>query len=335
MADTKLTGLTEISTLAIDDQLYIVDKSDTTDDAAGSSRRVQVDRLGGFVNPGICTGRLPVETGVQVSTTDQTAKTSVFFTPYNGNRIAVFDGTRWELYTFSQLTLALGTLTNAKNYDVFIFDNSGTLTLELSAAWTNDTTRADALTTQDGVQVKSGATTRRYLGTIRTTSTTTTEDSLVKRFVYNQSNRIPRKLFVKETTNSWTYAVADTWRQARASTANQVELVVGLREEPISLKLTVAAVQQNGAGNYCCTSIGEDSTTTPHTEAGIGLAISNSASAIAVPGATILEVMPSAIGYHKYCWLELTGPGGTGTFYSESGGSPELRRSVLCGFVHQ
>ena len=40
MSDTKLTGLTELTAPADDDWLYLVDKSDTTDDAAGSSRKV-------------------------------------------------------------------------------------------------------------------------------------------------------------------------------------------------------------------------------------------------------------------------------------------------------
>ena len=46
MADSKLTGLTELAAdPAEDDWLYIVDRSDTTDDAAGSSKKIEVNRL--------------------------------------------------------------------------------------------------------------------------------------------------------------------------------------------------------------------------------------------------------------------------------------------------
>lgn len=45
MADTKLTGLTELTSVALDDWVYVVDKSDTTDDAEGSSRKVSVPNL--------------------------------------------------------------------------------------------------------------------------------------------------------------------------------------------------------------------------------------------------------------------------------------------------
>ncbi len=206
MADQKLTALTELSVPALEDLLYGVD------DPAGTPASVKLSlaRVGGLLLAPICQGRLTLESGVPVSITDQTAKTSVYFTPFNGNRIAVYDGTRWKLYAFSELTLALGTITSGKNYDVFVYDNAGTLTLELSAAWTNDSTRADAITTQDGIHVKNGATTRRLLGTIRTTSTTTTEDSKAKRFVSNLYNRLRRSLYIS-STSSHTYN-STTWR---------------------------------------------------------------------------------------------------------------------------
>lgn len=45
MADTKLTSLTELAATPADgDMLYVVDVSDTTDDAAGSSRKIQAKR---------------------------------------------------------------------------------------------------------------------------------------------------------------------------------------------------------------------------------------------------------------------------------------------------
>jgi len=191
MADSRLTALSETSVIALDDPLYTVDVSDTTDDPAGSSRKITSQRLLGLLNT-VCQGRLTVESGVAVSTSDQTGKSNLYFTPYRGNKVALYDGSRWKLYAFSEVSLSLTSLTSGKNYDVFLYDNSGTLTLELSAAWTNNTTRADALSTQDGVTVKSGAATRRWLGTIRTTGATTTEDSATKRFVANAYNWQPR-----------------------------------------------------------------------------------------------------------------------------------------------
>ncbi|MBI3273339.1 MAG: hypothetical protein HYZ53_30400, partial [Planctomycetes bacterium] len=142
---------------------------------------------------GVCEGRLTLTSGTPVTTADVTAAGTLFFTPYKGNRVALHDGSAWSVSTFTERSLSL-TLTSGKNYDVFLFDNAGTLTLELSAAWTNDTTRADALAVQDGVYVKSGATTRRYLGTLRASAANQTEDSKTKRFVWNYYNRTHRAL---------------------------------------------------------------------------------------------------------------------------------------------
>lgn len=324
MADTKLSALTEVSTLAIGDLLYLVDVSDTTDDAAGSSRKVQLDRVGAFLNPAICDGRLTTETGVPVSTSDRTSQSTIYFTPYNGDRIAVYDGTRWELYTFTERSLTLSSLTSGKNYDVFIYDNSGTLTLELSAAWTNDTTRADALTTQDGIYVKSGATTRRYLGTIRTTSTTTTEDSGGgtssqvggKRFVWNLYNQVRGSLAVIDATDSWTYNTT-SWRQMNGASGNKVEWVCGIGSGSVEVR-SFLNVNASGGG-YGWHGIGID-TTTDGTQAHIGL-YNAGASAISVPSPASYSGSPG-IGYHYAAWVE---KGGLATFtrYGDNGGTDD------------
>ena len=60
--------------------------------------------------------------------------------------------------------------------------------------WTNDTTRATAIDLQDGIPVKHGDSTRRYLGTYYTTATGQTEDSVAKRMVWNQNNRTRRQM---------------------------------------------------------------------------------------------------------------------------------------------
>ena len=159
MADSRLTNLTAQSVLAVDDVLYSVDVSDTTDNAAGSSRKLAVDRLLAFqgLTPG---GRLTLESGVPISTSNQTAKSTLYYTPYVHDWVRLYDGTRPKLYQFTERDLTL-TMTSGKNYDVFLWDDSGTLKLDLSAAWTNDTTRADALAWQAGVGwVKSGAATQ-------------------------------------------------------------------------------------------------------------------------------------------------------------------------------
>lgn len=69
----------------------------------------------------------------------------------------------------------------SKNYDLFVVNIAGTPTLVFGPVWTNDTTRATALTQKDGVTVLSGAFTvggtiyaegrLRHVGMVRTTTT--------------------------------------------------------------------------------------------------------------------------------------------------------------------
>ncbi len=132
----------------------------------------------------VCDGRLTLTTATPVTTSDVTAAATVYFTPYAGNRIALYDGAAWTMLTFAEISIALGTLTNDLPYDVFAYNNAGVVACEI-LAWTSKTARATALVLQDGVLSKTGALTRRYLGSFHTTATTTTEDSLVKRLLFN------------------------------------------------------------------------------------------------------------------------------------------------------
>jgi hypothetical protein len=288
---------------------------------AVASKGTWLESLFKSMTPG---GRLTLESGVSVSTTDQTARTTVYFTPYVHNIINLWDGSDWVPTTFTETSLALGTITSGKNYDVFGYSSVGTLTLEM-LAWTSDTARATAVTLQDGRYCKSGDKTRLLLGTFRTTATTTTEDSLTKRFLCNVYNRVARRLFKTESTDSWAYN-SNTCRQANASSANQVEIVASLTDHALTLAM-FAGGASSGA-NYFSASIGEDSTTAYSTDAinyqGGGVA------SVLTPLAASLTKLP-AVGYHYYAWLERSnGSGISTTFYSTNSG---VRQGGLSGSI--
>lgn len=160
------------------------------------------------LNParGLCEGRLTLTTGVPVTSSDVVGATTIYYTTYLGNRIALYDGvSNWSVFALSaDLSIALGTLTSGLPYDVFCYNNAGTPTLEIDA-WSSSTARATALVYQDGIYVKSGVTTRRWLGTFLTTSATTTEDSAANRFLFNANNQVPRALNRPDSTRTTTY----------------------------------------------------------------------------------------------------------------------------------
>lgn len=191
-------------------------------------------------------GRLTLTTGVPVTTSDVTAATTVYYAPYGGcNSISTYNGSVWVQQTFAEISIAVPA-TTSQMYDVFAYDNAGTLTLELTA-WTNDTTRATALTTQNAVYVKTGAVTRLYLGSVRTTAVSgQTEDSVTKRYLWNYYHRVLRVMRVVEATASWTYSAA-TFQQANASAANQLDYVMGVQEDAV--RADVRSIASNNNGN--------------------------------------------------------------------------------------
>lgn len=264
--------------------------------------------------PGICQCRITLTTVTPVTTSDVTAATSVFLTPYKGNRITLFNGSRWREYAFTELSLGIGGDAADTNYDLFVYDNAGTLTLE-RLAWTNATTRATAIVLQNGVYVKSGVTTRLYVGTYRTTGVIgQTEDSLTKRYVWNYYNRVPRVLRRLETTATWTYTTA-TVRQANGAAANQVDMVIGVAEARLQLRLQAASRNTN-ADILRSVGIGEDSTTTYMAQA-VNTSAGDGGGTIAI-GAIQNHVVSlthyPAIGRHFYAWNEDSAATGTTTW---------------------
>jgi hypothetical protein len=174
------------------------------------------------ITPG---GRLTLESGVPISTTDQIAKTTIYYTPYVHNTVPLWDGSGWIPTTFTEKTLPLGTITASKCYDVFGYLSAGALALEM-LVWTNDTTRATAVTLQDGRYCKSGDKTRLLLGTFYTTSTTTTESSVLNRFLANHYNSVPLSLSM--TTGDAGHTYLGAVRAYNNSAANRVQFITSM-----------------------------------------------------------------------------------------------------------
>lgn len=270
--------------------------------------------------------RLTLSAGLPVTTADVTgvSATTIYCSPYIGNKISLYTGGAWVTRSSAEFSLALGTLTSGKVYDVFCYDNAGTPTLEFSAAWNSSTARfasgpyATALPKQDGVYVKSTDgtaidATRRYLGTFYTVSTTQTEDSVSKRYLWNYYNRILRPLRKVEATATWTYTT-DAFQQARATSTNQIETVIGVAEDLVEVQVRAFATAST-APVQVTAGIGLDSTTV---NSGDSIpCICNGAT-----GDSITSSLYSAVasaGRHYWAWLERSAAAGTTTWSGTNG----------------
>lgn len=268
--------------------------------------------------------RLTLTSGSPVQAADQLAKTTLYAAPYNGTSIALYDSTLtiWKVHQSGQMSIAVPATTSTP-YDVWCYDNAGVPTLELTA-WSNDTTRATALTRLNGILVKSGATTRRYLGSFRTTTVSgQTESSLAKRYLSNYYHRLDLPMRVVETTNSWTYTTA-VYRQANGAAANQLDYFNGVNEEPVSA--TVLAAVTSTANARRSVGIGVDSTTV-NSATLFGSVLAESTSS------QMLQLHAHYRGYpgegrHTLVWLEHAVASGVASWFGDDGGS-----LIQCGIM--
>ena len=117
---------------------------------------------------------------------------------------------------------------------------------------------------------------------------------------------------VLEPTVSWTYTI-DTYRQARATVTNLLDLVVGVIEDMIEIQI-LSMGRSSIASKDLWVSIGEDSTTTPITGV-TGMYRTQMPANVTAQINSSFVGFPSAAGQHSYVWLERAEAAGTATWY--------------------
>ena len=271
------------------------------------------------VEPNLNDFRLSLTSAVPFTTSDVSGATTLYLAQATGKTISLYSGSAWVRLESAQVSISLSGLTASKPYDVFAYDSSGTLTLEL-LVWTNSSTRATSLVLQDGVLVKTGSTTRRYLGTIYVDSGGgAVSDTYASRHLWNYYHRAKRPMRVLEATDSWAYATG-TWRQANSSTANQLSLVVGVAGTPVDISVD-AFTTSSATGYTQAVSVGKNSTSSQMSGV-IGKeddSVTLTGGAMQTPSCSVLD-LPAA-GRTYYVWLEYGGSGASTVWYGDHGGT--------------
>jgi len=272
-------------------------------------------------------GRLTLENGVPVSTTNQSAKATIYYTPSSSTSIALYASSVWVLRTFVETSLSVAACSASKPYDVFAYDNAGTLALE-QVVWSSTSTRATAITTQDGVRVKTGDATRRYLGSYQCDSGGgTTSDTLASRGVWNNDNRVQRPLEIAEGTASWSTTGSSSWASTHALATNRVNAMIGWADTPVWLDAGLTFITTGNTSMYA-TGIGYDSTSSP-LALGARSAAYGGAGATPLVGASHRVLHQPDVGYHAWYWLEYSGAASTAY------GTSTPIRSALSGWIAQ
>lgn len=212
-------------------------------------------------------GRLTVTSGTPVISSDTSGQTAIYYTNYTGNLVPIYNGASMVPTEFSQLTLTLASQHVASTiYDVFIFSNSGVVTIATGPAWSVSTAgscaRGTGASTTELTRVKGlwvnavsmaarngsttytiGANLGTYVGSIfidgsaGQVSCHTDFGQARKWGVWNAYNRQPIVLKMGDATGSWSTAPT-TWRQSRADANNSLHIFSGLAEESYDLQFT-------------------------------------------------------------------------------------------------
>ncbi len=57
-----------------------------------------------------CEGRLTLASGTPVTTSDLSAQATLYFTPFHGSVVSLYDGSTWTACNFTQLSISVGSI---------------------------------------------------------------------------------------------------------------------------------------------------------------------------------------------------------------------------------
>lgn len=233
-------------------------------------------------------GRLTLSSTLPVMNADLTAQTTIYYLPFIGNLVPVYDGAAFQMKVLGAagISLPLNASDNASGslYDVFAIVVSGVLVLAYGPAWTNSTTRSAAISQLSGTWVNTASIALRangssygniaanqatYLGTFYATANGQTgmafkpaaagggSNAILGLYnAYNQKMTRSRSL---DSTGSWTYNSA-TWRSADNSTSNRITWVDGLGQSPVKATYTVQCGESAASAALAFIGVNFDST---------------------------------------------------------------------------
>lgn len=307
---------------------------------------------GGAVGTVTPMGRLSLTTAVPYLVSTVTAATTIYYTPAIGNQVPIYNGSAFTPTTFAELsqtttdnTKSPAAVGNNSNYDLFVWNDAGTIRCTRGPAWTSDTGRGTgAGTTQltrtlgvllNTVDITNGPAALRgtYVGTVRSNGSAQIdfivggaggaggEGTILG--LWNMYNRQWIVLTNFDNTNSWTYTTA-TYRlknEAASTELNKIKFVIGLQGDGIDA-LNNQLFSNSTADVLANTGVGLNSITAPATASSTGNGRSSLANATMSTIASYTGMAP--LGFNYVAPLERSGASGTQTWYGDNGGNEQV-----------
>lgn len=247
-------------------------------------------------------GRLTLTSGTPVLATDAAAQSTVYYTPYIGNTVPIFNGSNFIATVFSELSMVMSGANFASGaiYDLFVTIDAGpTNRLGIGPVWSTLTPGSGArgtgagtteLQRVNGIWVNKNTMTLRYasgstisvqpfqatyVGSMQMDATNSQVSCYLsygqsrKWGIWNAYNRVPIIMQGGESTSSWTYNTA-TWRESNGGTTNFISTFTGLPEEEVQARFIQSAqLIDNQAASKANNGIGYNSTTVPSGKIGV------------------------------------------------------------------
>lgn len=296
-------------------------------------------------------GRLTLTTATPVLTSSVSTATTVYYTPYIGNLVPIYNGAVFTPTAFAEVSQATTDTTkspaavaNNSNYDIFCWSDSGTNRCTRGPAWSTDTSRGSGGGTTELIRVNgiwlnannitNGPSAQRgtYVGTIRSNGSSTIDyifgtaavgGGASFLYVWNAYNKVGITSRVAESTDTWTYN-SSTWRPLNNSNSNRISFIDGLGEEAIKVSASVFSSQSGSS--YSSTAIGLDSTNTNWTTN--GLYIPTITGVTSNVGGLIRYGGLTGIGYHYFQQLEQS-TNGLSTFFGDNGNASQFQTGIM------
>jgi hypothetical protein len=226
----------------------------------------------------VSAGRLTLSTGVPVTTANILGAASIFFTPYNGNQIQIFDSVsgNFQANTFAELSQTLADATKSplaavanSNYDMFVWIDAGVVRCTRGPVWTSATVRGAGVNTSEltrsgGILVNAQDITNgpragfgTYVGTIRTNAAVQCDMMYTASgaggganllSVWNMYNRVDVAAKNQDTTDTWPYTL-DAWRAKDGNSNNRISFVIGIAEDAIYATTGQMGKSDSGGGS--------------------------------------------------------------------------------------
>jgi hypothetical protein len=226
-------------------------------------------------------GRLTLTTNTPVPISDVAAATTMRYTPANGVLVPVWDGvSAFALLSIGgELTQAASdtskspaAVANNSNYDMFVWNDAGTMRCTRGPAWSSDTSRGTGAGTTELVStlgilinaqnITNGPTGGKgtYVGTVRSNGTATFDMTFgtsaagggpARLCVWNAYNQARVRARVQDSNASW--STTSAFRNVDNSSSMRISFVSGLAEHAITCEygtlMTLAAVADTYGAN--------------------------------------------------------------------------------------